>query len=148
MQWNPIDVILKYLHFMQGQYSPFHLRSYTVEIVKHCCHYEFMTKSKENKHRPKDPKQKSYVRHRKSYCPWCLKDKPLSKGHIYTTFSVKKNKKKWSHILQLSSGARIWVGGGNLYILHALTHIMWIHNIWDQFEKLKVIHLNSKWYLM
>ena len=30
MQWNPIDAILKYLHFMQGKYSPFHLRSYTL----------------------------------------------------------------------------------------------------------------------
>ena len=25
---------------------------------------------------------------------------------------------------------------------------MWIYNIWDQFEKLKAIHLNTKWYLM
>ena len=90
IQWNPIDAILKYLHFMQGQYSPFHLRSYTVEIVKHFCHYEFMTKSKENKLRPKDPKQKSYVRHRESYCPWFLKDKPLSKGHILTFQSKKR----------------------------------------------------------
>ena len=33
-------------------------------------------------------------------------------------------------------------------MIHALTHIMWIYNIWDQFEKLKAIHLNTKWYLM
>ena len=25
---------------------------------------------------------------------------------------------------------------------------MWIYNIWDQFENLKAIHLNTKWYLM
>ena len=39
-----------------------------------------------------------------------------------------------------SSGrAKIWVGGGggSLYIIHALTHIMWIYNIWNQFEKIK-----------
>ena len=34
-------------------------------------------------------------------------------------------------------------------MIYALTQIfMWIYNIWDQFEKLKTIHLNTKWYLM
>ena len=34
-------------------------------------------------------------------------------------------------------------------MIYALTQIfMWIYNIWDQFEKLKTIHLNTNWYLM
>ena len=51
--------------------------------------------------------------------------------------------------IRISGKARIWVErgggwGGNLYMIHALTHIMWIYNIWDQFKKLKAIHFNTK----
>ena len=39
--------------------------------------------------------------------------------------------------------------GGKIYIRYTHLHkFMWIYNIWDQFEKLKAIHLNTKWYLM
>ena len=51
--------------------------------------------------------------------------------------------------LSSSGGARIWVEGGGEFIYDTcITYIMWIYNIWDQFEKLKTIHLNTKWYLM
>ena len=30
---------------------------------------------------------------------------------------------------------------GDLYMIHALTNIMWIYNIWDQFEKLKKLFI-------
>ena len=39
--------------------------------------------------------------------------------------------------------------GGKFYIWYTHLHkFMWIYNIWDQFENLKAIHLNTKWYLM
>ena len=50
-----------------------------------------------------------------------------------------------------SGGAKIWVerGGGAIFIWYTHLHkFMWIYNIWDQFEELKAIHLNTKWYLM
>ena len=39
--------------------------------------------------------------------------------------------------------------GDKIYIWYTHLHkFMWIYNFLDQFEKLKTIHLNTKWYLM
>ena len=97
MQWNPIDAILKYLHFMQGKYSPFHLRSYTLhgrncKALLQLWIYDQIKRKQAQAQRSKAEKLRAT---QKILLPMMFKRQTsFKRSHILYLFSQKKKKKK------------------------------------------------------